>query len=55
MVRDWDQDPIQPLPQARANVMMYNKGESDDMDVEDQIGFRKLKLRAQITAQFEIK
>jgi len=22
---------------------------------EDQIGFRKLKLRAQITAQFEIK
>jgi uncharacterized protein YggE len=56
MVRDWDQDPIQPLPQARANVMMYNKAEGQDMvEIEDQIGFRKLKLRAQITAQFEIK
>ena len=54
MVRDWDQDPIQPLPQARANVMMY-KAEDAGMDVEEQIGFRKLKLRAQITAQFEIK
>jgi len=56
MVRDWDQDPIQPLPQARANVMMYKNAEAQDMvEIEDQIGFRKLKLRAQITAQFEIK
>jgi uncharacterized protein len=55
MVRDWDQDPVQPLPHARANVMMY-KTEGADMDVqEEQVGFRKLKLRAQITAQFEIK
>jgi uncharacterized protein YggE len=55
MVRDWDQDPVQPLPQARANVLMY-KNEQADMDMaEEQIGFRKLKLRAQITAQFEIK
>ena len=54
MVRDWDQDPVQPLPQARANVMY--KAESQDMvGMEEQIGFRKLKLRAQITAQFEIK
>jgi uncharacterized protein len=53
MVRDWDQDPVQPLPQARANVMY--KAEGMDMAVEEQIGFRKLKLRAQITAQFEIK
>ena len=56
MVRDWDQDPIQPLLQARANVMMYKNAEAQDMvEIEDQIGFRKLKLRAQITAQFEIK
>jgi hypothetical protein len=55
MVRDWDQDPVQPLPQARANVLMI-KNEQADMDMaEEQIGFRKLKLRAQITAQFEIK
>ena len=55
MVRDWDQDPVQPLPQARMANVMY-KAESDAMAMEDeQIGFRKLKLRAQITAQFEIK
>lgn len=53
MVRDWDQDPVQPLPHVRANVMY--KAEASDMGVEEQIGFRKLKLRAQITAQFEIK
>jgi uncharacterized protein YggE len=53
MVRDWDQDPVQPLPHARANVMY--KAEADMMEAEEQIGFRKLKLRAQITAQFEIK
>jgi uncharacterized protein YggE len=55
MVRDWDQDPVQPLPQARANVMMYKEAQGMDMAEEEQIGFRKLKLRAQITAQFEIK
>jgi uncharacterized protein YggE len=53
MVRDWDQDPVQPLPQARMANVMY-KAEAADM-AEEQIGFRKLKLRAQITAQFEIK
>jgi uncharacterized protein YggE len=53
MVRDWDQDPVQPLPQARMANIMY-KAEAADM-AEEQVGFRKLKLRAQITAQFEIK
>ena len=55
MVRDWDQDPVQPLPQARMANALY-KAEADAMGVEEeQIGFRKLKVRAQITAQFEIK
>jgi uncharacterized protein YggE len=54
MVRDWDQDPVQPLPQARVSNMMY-KAEQDMVTMEEQIAFRKLKLRAQITAQFEIK
>jgi uncharacterized protein len=54
MVRDWDQDPVQPLPQARMANVMY-KAEGADMAGEEQVGFRKLKLRAQITAQFEIK
>ena len=54
MVRDWDQDPVQPLPQVRANVMY--KAESMAADgMEEQTAFRKLRLRAQITAQFEIK
>jgi len=55
MVRDWDQDPVQPLLQSRANVMMYKNEEADASQTEEQVGFRKLKLRAQITAQFEIK
>lgn len=54
MVRDWDQDPVQPLPQMRANVMYKAEADMAAM-AEEQIGFRKLKLRAQITAQFEIK
>lgn len=56
MVRDWDQDPVQPMPEMRAN-MRYKLEESamDQAAPEDSIGFRKLKLRAQITAQFEIK
>lgn len=54
MVRDWDQDPVQPLPQMRVSNTMY-KAEQDAVMAEEQIGFRKLKLRAQITAQFEIK
>jgi uncharacterized protein len=56
MVRDWDQDPVQPLPNVRTNVMY--KAESMEADAaapEEQIAFRKLRLRAQITAQFEIK
>jgi hypothetical protein len=54
MVRDWDQDPVQPLPQARMANVMY-KAEALDMAQEQQVEFRKMKLRAQITAQFEIK
>lgn len=54
MVRDWDQDPVQPLPQVRANVMYKAQEMASDI-AEEQIAFRKLRLRAQITAQFEIK
>lgn len=53
MVREWESDPIQPMPMARAKAMMY-KGEGD-MAQEEQVSFRKIKLSAQITAQFEIK
>ena len=36
-----------------ANVRM--QGEFDQEQQEAQIGFRKIKLQSQITAQFEIK
>jgi hypothetical protein len=55
MVRDWDQDPVQPLPQVRANVMYKAESMAADGMEEQQTAFRKLRLRAQITAQFAIK
>ncbi len=55
MVRDWDQDPVQPLPQVRANVMYKTESMAADGMEEQQTAFRKLRLRAQITAQFAIK
>ena len=55
MVRDWDQDPVQPLPQARMANMLYKSEAGMDASQEEQTEFRKLKLRAQITAQFLIK
>jgi len=55
MVRDWDQDPVQPLPHVRANVMYKAESMAADGMEEQQTAFRKLRLRAQITAQFAIK
>lgn len=53
MVREWDYGPVQPLArQEMANVMM--KTESGYAD-EESVGFRKIKIREQVTAQFEIK
>jgi uncharacterized protein len=54
MVRDWDQELVQPQPMY-ANVMMRGGAEADMSQPEDPTEFKKLKLRAQITAQFEIK
>jgi uncharacterized protein YggE len=54
MVREWESDPIQPMPMARAsyaNVMMQR----EEQIADDGVSFRKIKLSAQITAQFEIK
>lgn len=55
MVRDWDVQPFeQQMEYKTANVMMRaGVGEMDD--AESAMGFRKIKLQAQITAQFEIK
>jgi uncharacterized protein YggE len=51
MVRDWEVDPVQPMMEKMANVRM--QGQMADEPTE--VAFRKIKLQAQITAQFEIK
>lgn len=53
MVRDWEVQPFEPVNLKAANVRM--QAEFADAQQEDPIGFRKIKLQAQITAQFEIK
>lgn len=52
MVRDFDFP--QPYMEMNANVRMM-KMESDQAQEPEPIAFRKIKMQAQITAQFEIK
>lgn len=55
MVREWDQDPIQPYDMT-ANVRMKTMEMQQGLDVpESTMEFKKIRLRAQVTAQFEIK
>jgi uncharacterized protein len=51
MVREVDYEPYQPMMNMKANVMMRDDGSAQD----SSIGFRKIRLQAQVTAQFEIK
>lgn len=52
MVRDFDF--AQPYMEMNANVRTY-KAAADMSQEEDPIAFRKIKMQAQITAQFEIQ
>lgn len=52
MVRDFDFH--QPYMEMQANVRMKSIDGEQDV-AEDPIAFRKIKMQAQITAQFEIK
>jgi hypothetical protein len=52
MVRDFDF--VQPYMEMKANVVMRSM-EADQAMAEEPIAFRKIKMQAQITAQFEIK
>jgi len=55
MVREWDQDPVQPMP-FEANVQLRKMAEAGDVSEEEPtIAFRKIRLRTQVSAQFEIK
>lgn len=49
MVREWD---IRPFDGMEARMTMMK---SADMQPAEPIGFRKIKLQAQVTAQFEIQ
>jgi uncharacterized protein YggE len=52
MVRDFDFQ--QPYMEMKANVRMQSF-EGDQAAADEPIAFRKIKMQAQITAQFEIK
>lgn len=56
MIRDWEVEPYQPVMEMKtANVRMQSEMDQSGFVAEDAIGFRKIKLQSQITAQFEIK
>lgn len=52
MIRDYDFG--QPYMEMKANVRMMSM-DAGQQAVEDPIAFRKIKMQAQVTAQFEIK
>lgn len=56
MVREWENEP-HPMMEMTGNVMIRKQSYDDAsaMEPEPEIGFKKIKLRAQVTAQFEIK
>jgi uncharacterized protein len=56
MVREWENDPVHPY-EMNANVRFKLADATGDMDVEQQepTAFKKIRLRSQISAQFEIK
>jgi uncharacterized protein len=54
MVRDWDME-IRPMDEMAANVRLQSMDGGVGQMQEAPIGFRKIRLQAQITAQFEIK
>jgi hypothetical protein len=56
MVRDWDMEVYPLQEQSMTANMKYRPMDADgEFAEEPSIAFRKIKLQAQITAQFEIK
>jgi hypothetical protein len=51
MVREWDYAPVYPMARMNANVMM----DAASQVQETETSFRKITLREQVTAQFEIR
>lgn len=56
MIRDWEVEPVHPMMEYTANVRLKDEQMTDGgMEQEPVTGFRKIKLQAQLVAQFEIK
>lgn len=56
MIRDWEVEPYQPVMEMKAaNVRLQGEMADGGFAPDEAIGFRKIKLQSQITAQFEIK
>jgi uncharacterized protein len=55
MVREWEEHYPQPMMDMTANVRMNYAPEATGGVAEEPTAFRKIQLRSQITAQFEIK
>ena len=56
MVRDWEVEPYHPMMEMKAaNMRLQQEEFQAEEQQEDPLSFRKIKLQAQITAQFEIK
>jgi uncharacterized protein len=56
MVREWQDEPVQPMMDMAANAYMRTSmAGAESADQESATSFRKLRLKSQIAAQFEIK
>jgi uncharacterized protein len=56
MVREWDNEQVHPVDMMTANVMVrQQKMEGAEVQDDSDIAFKKIRLRAQVSAQFEIK
>jgi uncharacterized protein len=55
MIRDWEVEPYQPMMEMKTANMRMQSEDQGGLQQEEAIGFRKIKLQSQITAQFEIK
>jgi uncharacterized protein len=55
MIREWDNEPVYPLSNVSYKTMGAAAQFEDGSVEESGVSFKKIRLRAQITAQFEIK
>lgn len=54
MIREWDEGPVYPLPHE-TNVMYRVSATEQAEPADNDIGFRKIRLRANVQAQFQLQ